>query len=87
MNPATIRGALVELIMVTLERLAVLLLFDIPARAERIGSACRRLFSAVSAFRSSAGVVRHEEEIVGFHEAMQAPKAGLAKKRSYRRAA
>ncbi|MFH1731568.1 MAG: hypothetical protein ABIF82_07945 [Planctomycetota bacterium] len=76
-----------ELIMVTLERLAVLLLFDIPARAERVGSACRRLFLAASAFRSSAGVVRHEEEIGGFHETVQPAKAGLGEKRSYRRAA
>jgi len=36
----------------------------------------------------TAGVVRHhEEETGGFHEAVQAAKAGLAKKRSYRRAA
>ncbi|MFH1731569.1 MAG: hypothetical protein ABIF82_07950 [Planctomycetota bacterium] len=43
------------------------------------------LFFCGSAF--VGGLWRHEEEIGGFHETVQPAKAGLAEKRSYRRAA
>ena len=95
MEPVTIRGTLVQLGILLLERAAILLLMDIPACAASVGSACRGLLALVYALPSSVLVehgvdsARAEEaaRLTSSPQAPDVPEATFAKEQRYRRAA